>query len=74
MPELCKIDLSRTDRYENYIIPDADVETCLKVLRSIRNMTLDTGCFDAESAIILSHAHRVIAEMVEELQTAERQA
>lgn len=56
---------NRTDIYEGYVVPDNDVETCLKVLRTIRNACLGPNCFDAEGAVLLSHAHAKVVELVE---------
>lgn len=57
-------DLNRTDTYEDDIVPDADVETCLKVIRTIRNACLGPHFFDAEGAVVLSSAHAKIVDLV----------
>lgn len=67
----CRIDLSRTDIYETLEVPDSDVETALKVLRTIRTMCLDPLNFEAEGAVLLSHAHAFIAEAVAQVLAAE---
>jgi len=60
------VDLTRTDEYEGEI-PDADLELCLKVIRTVRNVCLGTveGFFDADGAVILSHAHAKMVELIE---------
>lgn len=72
------VDLSRTDEYPDrkildggsqvtsYLggIPPEDIETCLKVLRTLRNLCLGPRIFDAVGAVGLSHAHAKIVEMV----------
>lgn len=70
-PETCKVDLTKTDTYENYIIPDTDVETCLKVLRTVRNWSLVNENFDADASVILSHAHAKLHDMVKDVQNHE---
>lgn len=67
----CKVDLSRSDKYANEI-PDEDLETALKVIRSMRDFCLGPGYFDADGAVILSHAHAKIVEMVEQVLEVER--
>jgi len=59
------IDLEKTDEFAFEDTPDEAVETCLKVLRTIRGgmMKHDLGAF-ADEIIILSHAHRVVSELV----------
>lgn len=57
------IDLTKCDTYENGVVPNADVELCLKVIRTIRNCCLDPHDFDANGAIILSHAHAKIVDL-----------
>jgi hypothetical protein len=59
----CTVDLTRTDIYPDDI-PDADVETCLKVLRSIRGQALGPSWFDAHTALLMSHAHAKIHDLV----------
>src|SRR6516225_12462605 len=59
-----RIDLTRSDEYLGHIVPGADVETCLRVLRTIRNVCLGPNFVDANGAVILSHAHAKIAELV----------
>ncbi len=56
-------DLSRTDIYENHVVPDADVELCLKVIRTIRSACLGPHFFDADGAVVLSHAHAKIVDL-----------
>jgi hypothetical protein len=62
----CKVDLTRMDVYEDAIVPDADVETTLKVIRTIRNECLNPTAFRAEAAVLLSNAHAVIVNLVQE--------
>ena len=64
------VDLTRTDLYDGGNIPDADVETCLKVIRTLRNINLGPGLFDAETALIMSHAHARIHDLVKEAEHA----
>lgn len=52
-----------TDTYQDGIIPDNDMETCLKVIRTIRNGCLGPHFFDAEGALLLSHAHAKIRDL-----------
>lgn len=61
-----------TDTYEKSIVPDDDMNICLKVIRTVRNFCLGPDFFDADGAVILSHAHAKIVElwkMVEEEET-----
>ena len=51
------------DTYKKHIVPDEDMRTCLKVIRTIRDACLGPGFFDAEGAVILSHAHAKIFEL-----------
>jgi hypothetical protein len=51
-----------TDTYEK-IIPEGDIETCLKVLRTIRNSYLNPESFSADKSLILSHAHATIVDL-----------
>ena len=67
----CTVDLSKSDEYENGVIPDRDVEICLKVIRSIRNQLLWPN-FDAEGAVVLSHAHAKIVDLVKQTQEEEK--
>jgi hypothetical protein len=62
----CKVDLNRMDVYEDAVVPDADVETTLKVIRTIRNECLNPNAFRAEAAVLLSNAHAVIVNLVQE--------
>lgn len=69
--DMARIDLSLNDEYPKEVIPDEDIETTLKVIRSLRNWCLGPSIFHAEVAVILSHAHRVIVEMITEVQKIE---
>ncbi len=62
------IDLTKLDTYPDENIPSADVETCLKVLRTLRNVCLIPETFSAHGALNLSHAHATIHDMVKRLQ------
>jgi len=62
------IDLTKMDTYAYRIVPDDDVATCLKVICTLRNLSLQPVHFDADVAVVLSHAHRVIVEAVESAQ------
>lgn len=62
------VNLGRTDQYDSLIIPDGDIETCLKVLRTLRNITLRPESFNAHRALVLSEAHQVIYNLVQEAQ------
>lgn len=57
------IDLTRSDTYEDSQVPDSHVEICMKVLRTIRNCCLGPHFFDADGAVILSHAHMKIHDL-----------
>ncbi len=72
LKEFCEVDLEKCDEYLNRVVPDDDVETCLRVLRTCRNVCLAVDQFDADGAVILSHAHAKIAEMVQNVQETER--
>jgi hypothetical protein len=58
--------LDDCDTYESLVVPDEDIATCLKVLRTIRMATLGPILFDADAAVILSHAHAKIKELCEQ--------
>lgn len=70
-PTRCLIDLERLDVYPAQVIPDEDVEICLKVLRSVRDWSLDADAFDADAAVVLSHAHACIVGKVKAIQDIE---
>lgn len=57
------LDLTRTDEYDYHDVPDEAVEIALKVIRTARNVCLMSESFDAEGAVLLSHAHAKIVEM-----------
>lgn len=59
------INLTRIDQYENHIIPDEDVELALKVIRTMRDVCLMPNVFDADGALVLSHAHAKIHDLVQ---------
>lgn len=63
------VDLTKTDIYEDYNVPDNEVEICLKVIRTIRTSALFPDRFDADTAVILSHAHKQIHDYVDALQS-----
>jgi hypothetical protein len=65
----CRVNLKRNDEYDNGIIPDEDVETTLKVIRSLRNLHLKDNEFD--ESVLLSHAHACIFKSVEAVQAVE---
>lgn len=71
MTTKCSINLEKCDSYDNNIVPDEDVEICLKVLRTIRNIYLDPKWFDADGAVTLSHAHAKIHDIIKAVQKAE---
>lgn len=56
-------DLTRTDCYEGTVIPNADYETALKVVRTVRNLCLGPLFFDAEGSITLSYAHACLCRL-----------
>lgn len=58
------IDLSKTDTYDNHIVPEDHVEITMKVLRTIRDLLLCPKFFDADGAVALSHAYKIIYERV----------
>lgn len=70
------INLEYTDTYRDFVIPDEDVETTLRVLRTIRAACLEPGVTDlnkdAEGAVLLSHAHTWIVESVKEIEAGEK--
>jgi len=66
-------DLNRTDCYGDEI-PDIDIETTLKVIRTIRNYYLHPTFFDADGAVILSYAHQKISELTRLAEEAEKAA
>lgn len=70
----CVVDLSKNDVYSPPIIPDADVETTLKVLRTLRNLCLGPDGFDADGAVLLSHTHAWIRAQVVAVQKIEADA
>lgn len=55
--------LRRLDTYPGHLVPNADFETCLKVLRTVRNVCLGPHHFDADGAVVLSHAHAKLVEL-----------
>ena len=64
----CKVDLTKMDTYPRCVIPDTDLEVCLKVLRTLRNFYLDDDDqFDASKILALTAAHGVIHDAVEEV-------
>lgn len=63
------IDLSKMDTFPDGQVPDSDVEMTLKVIRTLRDICLRRDAFDADGAILLSHAHKFIVEVVEECQS-----
>lgn len=65
------VDLSRLDVYPNFVVPDRDVELALKVLRTLRDHC-HGDALDADGAVLLSHAHKWIAEAVEQVRWTER--
>jgi hypothetical protein len=71
-PTAVSINLGRMDVYERCIIPDEDIETALKVIRTIRNVCLGPHIFDADGAVVLSHAHAKIHDLVVRAQEGER--
>ena len=62
------VDLTKTDIYDNHTAPDPDVEIALKVIRTARDACLMPGQFDAEGAVLLSHAHAWLHRAVEQIQ------
>lgn len=62
------VDTTKVDEYQGYVVPDEDVEVCLKVLRTVRNFCLGPQYFDADGAVLLSYAHAKIVDMVERVQ------
>jgi len=69
----CKVDLNnQTSMYPEGVIPDADVDICLKVLRTIRDSCLSPPAFDADAAVLLSHTHATIVGMIEDVQEIEK--
>jgi hypothetical protein len=64
----------RTDTYKELFIPDEDMQTCLKVIRTIRNVCLHQDAFDADGAVILSHAHAKILDLWKLCETEEEES
>ncbi len=62
----CKVDLTKVDEYPAGQVPDEDVEVCLKVIRTLRNLALDPRAFNPGTVILLSHAHQVIYDWTKE--------
>lgn len=60
-----RANLARMDVYENGVVPDGDMEVCLKVIRTVRNHCLGPHFFDADGAVVLSHAHAKLVELTE---------
>ena len=52
-------------------VPDADCEIALKVIRTARNACLGPGFFDADGAVILSHAHAKLVELIKMVEEEE---
>ena len=55
-----------TDTYPDDEVPDIHVEICLRVIRTVRNLALQADSFDADIAVLLSHAHKFIVNAVED--------
>ncbi len=61
------------DRYSTYAgaVPDEDVETCLKVIRTLRDRWCFAAgespprCTDPDNAILLSDAHAYMVRSIE---------
>lgn len=68
----CKVDLSREDEYEGGVIPDGDVETCLKVLRTMRTHCVNSNHLGIV-AIKFAEAHDWLYELVEFAISKERE-
>ena len=70
------INLDRDDKYETKeegeeivcVVPDESIEETMKVLRSVRDYALHPHGFDAEAAVVLSNAHKILYDMVLETQ------
>lgn len=63
------VDLTRSDVYTGYQVPNADIETALKVIRTIRDAYLGgPQGFDSDVAVLLSHAHAKIVDLVKKFQ------
>jgi hypothetical protein len=54
--------LDVTSTFDRGTITEADVNTTLKVLRTLRNLALEPENFDAQAAVMLSHAHHCVME------------
>lgn len=68
----CLVDLTKTDTYPGGVVPDVDFETCLRVLRTVRNVCISPPVFRPDTAILLSEAHKTLHDMCEEVQRNER--
>lgn len=62
------VNLDRDDLYPDDQVPDQDVEICLKVIRTVRNLALTPPTFDAGLAVLLSHAHAALYKAVQRCQ------
>ena len=59
---MCEPVLDTTSTFERGAITDEDVNTTLKVLRTLRNLALEPENFDARTSVMLSHAHHCVLE------------
>lgn len=66
----CLVDLTRTDVYPGGVVPDADFETCLKVLRTVAKVCGKKQRIGERDA--LHSAHGVLHDLCEEVQRNER--
>ena len=61
------LDLSDCSTYPDGVVSDEDFALALKVIRTARHVCLGS-VFDADCAVILSHAHACLVRLYEECQ------
>lgn len=66
------IDLREMETYPNGVVPDEDVVTALRVIRTLREVCLDYGApsFDADGAVLLARAHEFIVDACRQIDPA----
>lgn len=58
------IDLERTDIYDTLVVPDEDVELCLKVLRTVREACLRHATHENHEVVqLFSKTHDKLVEL-----------
>jgi hypothetical protein len=59
------VDLTSTDLYPDGLVPDGDLRTCLRVLRTLRAACAHGPHFRPREALIISHAHLTVVRLAE---------